>query len=265
MEKTYKLIVLIEGSAKKILDLKERITGKNGEFNPYKYFETLIDDEELPSQLFERESDMGKKYKSETQDKYRLLSAKARVENSPAFQSFWNASINGITILPANDLHQLLITYEADEIEIKEWYSISVKFPELFFFVRFVHFDDYYQGEIVIDRGEVFYNPKQSYLKDKNGYSIVLSDGNRWKYVIHPKSKLEGKISKCVLQEDVVPLKEQMDKIKNPIEFCRFFPYELFHSWLYNEDNYFNPRPDTLIHPDMLPGVVGPDDDFDIL
>ena len=266
MTRVFKNVIIIEGRLKDVLDLKEAITDAHGDLNPFKFFESLPDDEMISRKVFFDDKDSIESYKKEMQAEDDLFLNDKRNCYREKFQSFWCQSLNGESKALKRDHFQLVIEYESDKLVMNEWLSTSLRFPDLLFLLEFWDCKDRFDAEILIQEGEIYYKSNHSYFKDADGYSICLDGKMEWTYVMPPESKMKGKARKYVDPTQIIPLKEQMNKIEDPFTFFKHFPFELFISWTIDDDNYFLPRPNTIIHPDALPSpdVEPQADDFDM-
>ena len=248
MEK-YSLIVVVEGDVNQLLEFKNLITSISGNFDPHSYFRSfsLPNDKSSPKEL------LFGNYDFFTPNEL-IIGDSSKIE----FESFWNRSINGTYSGKRSSLFQLKISFEAISLFQSEWYTVSLKFPELLIYVSFSDFNVIYSGDLVFTNGKVYRSITNEYYKDRAGFSICLDKNLNWLYVRPLKLKMEGLQPIFVDHDRLVPLVDQLSQVVDPIEFCSHFPIESFPGWLLNDEHYFEPRPNTVFYPYPLK-ATGPD------
>ena len=253
MLRVFKNVIVVEGTLNSVLAFKEDVTDSQGNFNPFNAFEALPDDEMISRKVFFDDKDSIESYKKEMQAEDVFFLGIKGSSYREKFQSFWCQSLNGESKALKRDHFQLVIEYESDKLVMSEWLATSLRFPDLMFFLKFWDLKGVHDATILIQNGEIHYKANQSYFKDAKGFSICLDENMAWIYVMPPEAKMQKKARKHVDPKDILPLHEHMVKVEDPLTFCKHFPFELFISWTIDDDNYFLPRPNTIIHPDVLP------------
>lgn len=239
MPHNFLLKIIIEGDSNKVLELKEQITDQNGELNPFKLFQDIHTDPSIPESLFRR-SRVVENENTETDHKLFCYES---------FRSFWGQSINGNCLQNCSKLFQLTFEYSSDEMNMSEWYGISLKFPKLTFLISFSHWNNIYCGHILMIQNRVYRTISHQYYRDRDGYSMFLNGDLNWTYVLPIELRLREVERIAVLKEKIPPLKEQLGEVEKPIEFFSEFPLETFPCWLIEDEHYFEPRPNTVFYP----------------
>lgn len=239
MQHDFRLKIIIEGDSDKVLELKELITDQNGELNPFKLFQDIVTDPSIPESL-SRRSRVVENENPEIDHKFFC---------DERFRSFWGQSINGNCLQNCSKLFQLTFEYRSEEMNMSEWYGISLKFPMLTFLISFRHWNNIYCGHILMIQNRVYRTISHQYYRDRDGYSMFLDGELNWTYVLPMELKLRKAQRIVVHKEKILPLNEQLGEVENPIEFFSEFPLETFPCWLIEDEHYFEPRPNTVFYP----------------